>query len=50
MKEYACADCEYCRNWDSEEGCLVDAQSIPWDYECPDFLGKEGKPNEPLQD
>ena len=47
MKEFCCADCEYCRNWNPERGCLVGAQSIPWDYECPDFLGKEGKPNEP---
>ena len=37
MKEFNCADCELCGNWDSVEGCLVDAQSIPWDYECPDF-------------
>lgn len=37
MKEFCCADCESCGNWDSEMGCLIGAQSIPWDYECPDF-------------
>ncbi len=37
MKEFNCADCELCGNWDPERGCLVGAQSIPLDYECPDF-------------
>lgn len=39
MKEFNCADCELCGNLDSEKGCLVEAQSIPWGYECPDLCG-----------